>query len=366
MCKIVPWSLKLFLFEHRFIYKKNSTKKILNTIRKENDNQLFSIFDEKDWLHKFIKLTYSDKKLIKIGESFFSDNIIILRDLEINFSDIVAICVAKNDLIKIKKFIAYHRKLGIDKFIFLDNNSIDGSIEYLLKQKDVILLQTVVPYSSYRRVAWINRIISHYGYNRWYFVADSDELLAYSNCENKSIKDLIKMLEERNIKCARALMIDMYANKEYYKSGNKDNYYEKCIYFDADTYMKHNNVYFNRIYGGPRARIFDAKPCLTKYPLFYFEKNDLFRTHFMYPYKKNLNIDCNLILKHYKFLPGEISKVKNIVSNENYYNNSDEYKKYFNYYKKNKYINFFCGSTCKYIDSSSLDNIKFYDKIDWK
>lgn len=367
--RIIPLSLRIFYLEHRYMLRElaKKHKKYLTMLLEENRGKSLSIDDEKKWIEKLNKLTYSYPELIEVGEAFVTSEISVLKEIEVSASDIITICVVKNDLIKLKRFISHHRKLGVNKFVILDNNSDDGSIDWLLEQKDVILLQTKIPYNTNRREGWINRIIAHYGDNRWYFVADSDELLVYNNCEQRTIQDVVEYLKKNNIVRARAVMIDMYANSSYYVDGNIEQYYNECVYFDTDTYCLKKKEYMELVCGGPRERVFGYAPWLTKYPLFYYKKKDVHcKSHFLYPHKENINTACHLVLKHYKFLPGEIEKYKIISKEENYYGKSRYYKKYLETMERNNRLDFFCNSTAKYEDSTSLDKINVYQKIDWK
>lgn len=331
----------------------------------ELKNRPLPIVDKWTWARKFGRVICSDRRLRKTAKGFFADEITMVKERAVLPNDIVAICIEKNDLLKLKKFIEYHRKLGVDRFVILDNDSNDGTAEYLLEQKDVVLLRTKVPYSTPRREAWINRIISYYGYNRWYYVADSDELLAYNDCENRSLKDLAEFYEREKIVRARALLLDMYAKDYYYKNGCDDDYFEKCAYFDKDTYYKHKDKRFDSYMGGPRERVFGISPCVTKYPFVFFRKNDVYiYSHFLYPYKDNFGDECRLVLMHYKFLPGEKKKIKQAVKDGNYYNGSIYYRHYLDAIEKDR-MNFFCESTCKYDDDKSLEKINIYKKIDW-
>lgn len=341
------------------IHHKKRLKKMLN-------NDYLSIDNEKNWINNFNKVILSDEKIIEVAEEFMMSKIEVLKNRKVLPTDLILICVEKNDLIKLKRFIEHYRKLGIDKFIILDNNSNDGTVDYLLKQKDVVLMQIKTSYSSSRRVAWINRIIAHYGYNRWYCVVDSDEFLDYNDCENKCIKDVIKYLEKNKIVRSRALLLDMYAKPNYYIGSDIKNFYSECVYFDTNSYYRKKSYRFYSIDGGCRERLFNISPCLTKYPLFYFRKKDLFiGSHFLFPYKDNFKSECELVLKHYKFLPTETEKIKKIVKDKNYYNNSIYYKYYLEGIEKNAKLNFFSKCTCKYKNSSSLDNITVYKKINW-
>lgn len=364
--KVLPKRLKLFLIEHRYMFKikRSNYKRNLTKIVKDNKSELI-IYEKIKWVKKLNRLAYSNPDFIKLGFEFASANISILKKISILPNDLVLICVYKNDLVKLKKFISYHRKIGIDKFIILDNDSDDGSIDWLKKQNDVYLLHTKDEYSSLRRVVWINRIIAYIGDNRWYMVLDSDEFLVYNDCENKSIKDVIMYLEKKNIVRARSVMLDMYAKNDYYLCGKIEDFFNECIYFDTDTYYLKDREDFVNIVGGSRERIFNMSPCLTKYPIFYFRKKDVIcSSHFLYPYKDNLSRECNFIIRHYKFLPGEIEKYRKIVKKENYYKNSWAYKHYLRV-MENKALDFIYKNTDKYVNSSSLNKIYVYKEIEW-
>ena len=366
--RILPKSLKLNIIEHRYILKvmKSKYKKQLKEWINDNRGKSLCIDNEKKWINKLNKLAYSNLENIEFGKAFANSEITILKNIEIKNDDIIAICVEKNDLIRLKKFIEHHRKLGINKFIILDNDSNDGTIEWLLNQSDIAVLQTMQKYGSINRVAWINRIIAYYGDERWYFVADSDELLVYNDCENIKIQDVVSYCNKNKITKARALMVDMYAKPDYYISNNFDKYYDNCIYFDKDSYHLDEREFYINICGGPRERVFDMIPCLTKYPLFYFKNSDIHsRSHFFYPYKENFNSDIILVLKHYKFLPGEKEKYRIIAKEGNYYKSSWAYKEYLKVMEKTNALNFIYENTCEYENSKSLENIKIYKKINW-
>lgn len=365
--KNIPNFLILFILERRYIFSEINKKhgKSIKKIIDKNVNSL-SIDNEKKWIKKLNKLTYAFPDLYDVAESFASAEIKILKNVEVKQNDLIAICIAKNDLIKIKKFITYHRNLGIDKFVILDNDSTDGSVEWLSNQDDVIVMQTKMPYTTNRREGWINRIIAHYGDERWYFVADSDELLDYNNSENMTIKDVINFYKKNNIIRGRALMLDMYATAPYYSKGKLENFYEECKFFDKDTYYSSPRKYIDLVCGGPRERIFNEAPWLTKYPLFYFRKQDVeCKSHFLFPFKENLNSECNIVLKHYKFQPGEYEKYKKIAESGNYFKGSRQYKNYVKVWENMKELNFLCDSTFEYKNSNSLDEINVYKKINW-
>lgn len=366
---VLPNGLRLLLIENRYYFneKKKNHKKHLMELFKKNQDYSLPIETPMQWIKKFEKLTYAYPDLIEVGEAFCESQITIIKNQEVLKDDVIAICVEKNDLHKIKTFISYHRSLGVDKFVVLDNGSDDGSLQWLMKQDDVILMQTTIPYTTNRREGWINRIMAFYGQNRWYLILDSDELLTYHECEKKSIHDLISYLENGGKKRARALMIDMYAESEYYENGRIEDYMSECIYFDTSSYYLNKRYFMDLVCGGPRERVFHQAPWLTKYPLIYLGKNDIeCKSHFLFPFKDNLNTKCLMALRHYKFQPGEISRMRKIVKDGNYFNGSAQYKRYLEVIEKNNKLDFMYEGSKKYVTSESLSDVNLYDPIIWR
>ena len=80
---------------------------------------------------------------------------------------IVVLCV-KNDIRRIQMLVEHYRSLGVVKFAFLDNGSEDGTFEWLLEQPDIDLYRCLERYQTNVKEGWINRIISHYGFDRWF------------------------------------------------------------------------------------------------------------------------------------------------------------------------------------------------------
>lgn len=112
---MLPNGLRLYIIEHRYIFKEmlKKHKQFLRKKLEKNADKSLEIDDKNKWIKKFNKLTYSFPELIEVGEAFADSEIKILKNIEVKETDVIAICVAKNDIIKIKQFISYHRKLRI-------------------------------------------------------------------------------------------------------------------------------------------------------------------------------------------------------------------------------------------------------------
>lgn len=375
--KIIPLNLKIWLIEHKNYFN----YKLVNKIKKNNKlakecyiNELkektISINDDiKIWekaLNFFSIAQYQDAKLT----TYFWTEIIVKEKEYTKERDInnpIVICVVKNDLYRIKKFIEHYRKIGVKFFAFLDNGSTDGTYEYLISQEDTEVFRVLTQYSSIKREAWINRIMAYYGFGNWFIVADSDELLIYNKYEEYSVDQLINYFQKRKIDRIRGLMVDVYSKDILFSVSNKEtDIYKQFCYFDIDTYEKSETNRFDAYRGGPRERLFKQQICVTKYPIFKLSIGELQgKSHFLFPYFKNKNTLCQVILLHYKFIPTDYEKFLEIANKGNYYNGSEQYKNYINSYINDKEQSFYYERSKKYNNSQSLDDINIYTKIDW-
>lgn len=325
------------------------------------------------WIINYKKLTYKCPDGLMEAEFFFKDEINIIKQKELT-KGVILICLVKNDLDRIKEFIKYYKKMGIKNIVIIDNNSNDGTFEFLKKCEDITLFQVKETYTTIRRQSWINRIISYYGFNKWYLILDSDEFLTYNNMDNKNIDDLVSYFETKKIERCRALMIDMYP-KSYKLDSNKPlktNFRDMFSYFDTDTYIEKSNKYFQNIVGGMRKRLFSTKndviePFLVKYPLIFFRKGDVhYNSHYSSPFYKNFNYNLNLGILHYKFLPNDITKIMDIVKKGNFAAGSKEYKSYLNFYRKNSSMCPIYEKTKKFNNSDDIYDIALLQKIEWQ
>lgn len=213
----------------------------------------------------------------------------------------ILICVLNNEMEKLPLFFSHYRKMGIKKFVMIDNMSTDGTFEFLLKQRDVDLYSVKETFRGYLKEGWINRILAIYGYYRWYLVVDADELLVWPQIETEPLEKLIKICRAQREYRPMAIMLDMYSKGKLFRSETQ-NIYNEFSYCDRNTYYWIENKNTDILSGGPRERVFGSKVWLSKTPLFYLKPMDVFCcAHYMYPYIKNRRRRCPIALLHYKF-----------------------------------------------------------------
>lgn len=279
---------------------------------------------------------------------------------------LVLVCVVKDEITRMEKFFDYYRKLGISQFAIIDNGSSDGTKQLCVGQRDVNLFSVNTPYSSARRVGWINQILSKYGRNRWYLVVDADELIDYVGSETFSINDMVKEMESRNIYRVLGLQVDFYSKTNIFGMKDDSINWDECIYFDKDSYIEQNSNKCVWYVGGPRKRVLNTFSLLTKYPLFYYDSNTInISSHYLYPFEENHKSACFLCIKHYEFLnQTDYEKMLDIIKKGNYAGGSREYTEMFLVINKRNNIGFYDnGVSSEYIKSKDLLKIEYMK--DW-
>lgn len=267
---------------------------------------------------------------------------VVKKNPSVSFRDkgLIIICVVRNDLARVRKFIAYYKALGVHKFAFLDDHSTDGTREYLNGHPDVELFESKQRFTSNTKLAWINRMLAYYGFNRWFLVLDADELLVYDNNKLPDIPSLTGHLQQRDITVVSGILVDMYP-KETLPPHPKEarDLYKGMDYFDKTGYEydKMGRI----ILGGMRSRCLGVSPWLRKTSLFYYRKGIFFETHEIFPRKINSQCVDQLALLHYKFLPGDFKNYRERVAQENMYNGSVQYKGYLEKFSVSPGLSFF-------------------------
>lgn len=333
--------------------KNYSTKKMISCKLAGRDD-----IDIDLWGRKFKSwIPFKDERLEELLDEFLSCELEWVYGQTNRKSELspLLICVVKNDISRIKKFMEYYRKLGVEQFIFVDNDSTDGTFEFLCNQNDVIIYRSKQKYSSTRRIAWINKILSIYGTGNWYLVVDSDEFISYIGVEKNSIEDMVGVMKNKGYDRVEGILVDMYPIGQPFCSNDflKDN-----CWFDTNSYELTECELGCVITGGPRKRVFNKVYALSKYPLFYFDEQTFIPdSHYLLPIKK---APIAIAMCHYKFVDAiDYDKVKDAVKNGQYSNNSADYKAYLEKFQE--------GNTCFYSEEHSAEmvNSNCLSKIDF-
>jgi len=272
-----------------------------------------------------------DLESIKIGkEADRSDGIFVFSTM-------------RNEIERLPYFLEYYRTLGVTQFFVVDNNSTDGTTEFLKEQPDVSLWHTKASYKQAEfGVLWLNGLLNQYGHLHWCLVVDVDELFIYPHHDTRPLPALTSWLEASMISSFSAMLIDMYA-KTPAPCAQGQNPLEVLTHFDAGNYTQRRNHRFNELWiqGGPRQRLLFSDnpagaPALNKIPLVYWRKHFVYSssTHVLLPRSLNRVYErdggeriCGALL-HTKFLPDLAARASEELERGEHYNNSAEYRAY--------------------------------------
>lgn len=281
-------------------------------------------------------------------------------------TDLPLVFVTHNEITLIPAFLKHYRRLGVTRFICVDDVSTDGSREYLMAQPDVDVWTSPVRFESARRGRrWREALFDRYGHNRWYVNVDSDEFLVYDQCLQEPLTALIEVLEEHNITRLPAPMLDFYPSSEN-DSGNGDMPWHAVDHIDGSGYEVSFLKRGISIKGGPRKRLFKEDNELIKYPLIYWDMQCRFGSsiHRPLPYYRNFSPIWGALL-HFKFFTNYREKISEAVSNKQHYNGSQHYHALKREIDDAGAIDFMSESSIRFLNPEQLIDLGFMPTIEF-
>ncbi|NSY37291.1 glycosyltransferase family 2 protein [Leisingera sp. ANG59] len=295
--------------------------------------------------------------------------------------DILLVCTMRNEQIRLPYFLQYYRSMGIDHFLFVDNDSADGTADYLRGMEDVSLWRTT---ASYKRagygIDWMNYLKRKYAHGHWVLVVDPDEFFIYPFCDTRPIRALTDWLDNSAIRSFSAMLLDVYPKGRIgevpYQPGQ--NPLEIAHWFDSGNYTISRNPEYGNLWiqGGPRARVFFADepkkaPALNKIPLVKWHRRYAYAssTHSLLPrglnqvYETDGGEKASGMLLHTKFLDTFTAKAEEELVRGQHYGGSAEYKAYAA--KLAEQPELWCKWSEKYINWRQLEILGLMSKGNW-
>jgi len=303
------------------------------------------------------------------------------RTGQIRSDDILVFCTMRNERVRLPYFLNYYRDMGVGHFVFVDNDSTDGSLDFLSGQPDVSVWHTCASYKRSRfGVDWLNRLQRKYAHGHWCLVVDPDEFLVYPFCDTRPLRALTDWLDASSIKSFSAMLLDMYPkgrlDDQPYLEGS--NPMEIASWFDSGNYTLKKNKKFGNLWiqGGPRSRVFfhdkpEKAPALNKIPLVKWDKRYTYvsSTHMLLPRGLNQVYDewggekASGVLLHAKFLDTFTAKASEELERAQHYSASVEYRAYADSLKDDPDL--WCKFSEKYINWRQLEILGLMSKGNW-
>lgn len=300
---------------------------------------------------------------------------------KISRRDILLVSVVRNEKIRLPYFLDYYRKLGVDHFLFVDNDSEDGTGAFLANQPDVSLWSTD---ASYRRatfgIDWSNYLLRKYAHGHWVLTVDPDEFFIYPFCDTRPIRALTDWLNGCAVRSFGTMLVDMYprgpVDDEPYREGQDP--FEIARWFDAGNYMITKNPEYGNLWiqGGPRARTFfrdtpEKAPALNKIPLVKWDRRYVYvsSTHSLLPRGLNQVYDewggekASGALLHAKLIDTLGAKALEEMQRGQHYRKSGEYRAYAE--GLDDQTVFWCDWSEKYINWRQLEILGLMSKGNW-
>lgn len=275
---------------------------------------------------------------------------------------LVLITVLKDEIRRIKAFLRHYRRLGVEVFYIVDNDSSDGTTEYLRQQPDVRLFHSNESFAqSGFGLWWARYLISQYLEDRWCIMVDVDEFLVFPHSEYISLQLLCNYMEKNGHEILQTFMLDLFPER---LTDSKDWSGETvpqqaCPYFDNDyLFTPQFMAPYLDVRGGFRRRLMGdghgAGPLLVKVALFKGGSGvDFYEAaHHTSP---AILSDVTGVLLHCKFV-GEFQKyVESHVDSKEHVFASLEYRHYLswcNNHDPNKSL--LCDKSLTYEDTTQL------------
>ncbi|MGO4893896.1 glycosyltransferase family 2 protein [Flavobacterium sp. W21_SRS_FM6] len=234
-----------------------------------------------------------------------------------NKAEIRLFSIMKNECLRLPYFLQYYRALGVENFFILDNDSNDGTREYLLTQPDVNLFFTNESYI--KQLNWRLFLLNKYGQGHWCVTVDADDIYVYAHYEQKNLRDVIGYLEQNNYNAMKALWVDIYSNKPISQTNYKigTDFFDTCHYFDA-----------NCISESPNTRVFGWRTEFDKTPLIKYQKGMYIDKGFHRVNGKVNYAKTTSVVFHFNFFSDFIKKTTREATRDVYFNGGAKYKKY--------------------------------------
>lgn len=286
------------------------------------------------------------------------------KDFGLVEEGIQVLCVVKNGGYYLESFLAHYRKLGVSRFVFLDNGSTDNTLTTLENESDVKVISNHLPYRTFWH-HFKRYLFEYFGKNYWNLVVDIDELIDFPGSEEYALYQVLKYCDDHQYTSVMCQMLDLYPDEDVLSQDRSSDFIETHVGYNTEnlkylspqemtgTANRISNYSIKYQLGGWRDATFKTGDImLTKHAIVKGESRVKYvHDHFVYGAHV---ADFSCVLKHYKFNNNFRHYVSQSISEKNHYNNSAEYVRYQGIIDQQETLNFFSSKTEKYSSALNL------------
>ncbi len=289
--------------------------------------------------------------------------------------------MGRDENTRIPYFLEYYRKLGIDHFLFVDNQSEPAMADIMANEPDVSLWHSDEAYADTRYgVDWMNALLSKHAVGHWVLTVDLDEFFVYPFMASRSYGELLSFLDDSEKPSLFTLLVDMYPEgpiaDAHVPVGESP--LAHAAYFDRAGYYAtkggHGDTW---VRGGPRLRAFNssdfsAAPSINKTPLIKWQSGYAYylSTHVAYPALLNhahrKYHEPTGALLHFKFVSSFREKIDHAIRMKNHYSDSGEYQKYLDHLQHSEDYSLHGALSAKYEGVESMIETNIMTAGCWK
>lgn len=150
------------------------------------------------------------------------DDLECLKQRESSCNLLTLVSVVRNEMYFLPAFLDHYRKLGVEHFAILDDQSDDGTREFLLSQPDCSVYEskwrfgdkpfsgrTDPPFADIRMAqVWRSLLLDRHCMGTWGLCVDADEFIRLP--AGRSLKDVIAKAKKSDAQAIASVMIDLY------------------------------------------------------------------------------------------------------------------------------------------------------------
>ncbi len=237
----------------------------------------------------------------------------------------IVICNVRDEIAMLPHFLKHYRAIGVTRFAFVDNGSVDGTLPYLLDQPDCDVYQHLGNFrNAFCGMQWTNQLLREYQTAEWFLTIDADELIVYDGWPNLDLASFALEMGRAGRSVVTGIMVDMYGPGPVAttEAPADADLLKVCSLFDGEGYRLERPADWRLdgfprldIRGGPVMRLFGiqtARGWLGKVPLL-LEPNIAYRDpHSVFPAALNFALPRIAVL-HFRFTSAIMEKLPRVL-----------------------------------------------------